>query len=610
MHRKLTPSSTLENLKREAKRWLKALQANDNEARARLDRAWPGAPASPGLRDVQRALALEHGSPGWTALRNQVGEVASDDEGRDKLVARFLQNACPDHHVRGGPAHVIALHTAERILRQHPEIAHDSFYTAIVCGDVAEVERSLRDRPQAATEKSVGNGYDRARVGEFEDIFQDVGPMHWEPLLYLCFTRLSLPATNNNAVAIAKLLMDHGANPNAYFMAGDSPYTPLVGVIGEGEENRPPHPQRNALVRLLLERGANPYDGQVIYNTHFRGDIEWFLEMAYAHAVKTGRGSEWADPNWPMFDMGGYGCGARFLLGGAIDRNNLGLAQWMLEHGANPNAPAAPKRNARTIDASGRLSSSTLYEEAIRKGSVEMAELLARYGATRSVRALEGKEAFAAACLELDRAKAKELLAGHPEYLSSPRPMTVAAARNQPDVVALLLDLGMSPDIEDPEGSKQHPLHVAADNDSLRVAELLIERGAQIDPRETRYGITPLWSAIWGQRQRMIDLLRPLSRDVWALAFIGDVERLRAVLTAEPKLAKSSGDHETPLMWLPDDEASAMETAEMFLAGGADPNVHNRQGQTAADLASIRGLDAVAALLRSKELRSKNVIYI
>jgi ankyrin repeat protein len=530
--------------------------------------------------------------------------MASDAEGHAKLVARFLHNACPDHHVRGGPAHIMALHTAERLLKQHPEIARDSFYTSIVCGDLAEVERTLRERPEAAREKSSGTGYDRDRAGEFEDVFKDAGPMYWEPLLYLCFTRLSFAPANDNAIAIAKLLLDHGANPNAYFKAGNSFYTPLVGAIGEGEENRPPHPYRDALVKLLIERGANPYDGQVIYNTHFEGDVEWYLKMAYAHAVKTGRKSDWADPDWPMFDMGGYGCGARFLLGGAIDRNNLRLAQWMLEHGANPNAPPAPKRSAYTADASGRRSSSTLYEEAIRKGSVEIAELLARYGAVRSVRALEGEKAFANACLRLDREKAESILAGHPEYLSSPRPMNLAAARNQSDVVALLLDLGMSPDIEDPEEGKQRPLHVAAYNDSLRVAEVLTARGAQIDPRETRYGITPLWGAVWGLKQRIIEFLSPISRDVWALTFLGNVGRMREVLAAEPKLAKSSGEDETPLMWLPDDEARAIEIAEMLLAGGADPTVRNKQGQTAADLASIRGLDGVAALLRSRELRS------
>ena len=523
------------------------------------------------------------------------------DESHDRLVGRFLQNACPDHHVRGGPAHVMALDTADRLLKRHPEIARDSIFTAVVCGDLEEVERILRERPDAATEKSAGTGHDHGRAGEFEDLFKDIPPINGEPILYLAFTRLSFPAANDNAVAMAKLLLDHGANPNAYFMAGDSLYTPLVGVIGEGEESRPPHPLRDELAQTLIQRGANPYDMQVIYNTHFNGDVQWFLEMAYAHALETGRLSEWEDPNWPMFDMGGYGTGARFLLGSAIDRNDLELARWILEHDANPNAPPPRRRKSHTVDASARLSDRSLYEVAVLKGATEIAELLTGYGAVRSAVALDGEEAFMAACLRLDRTKAAALLEGHPEYLSSPKPMALAAARDADDVVKLLLDLGMSPDIEDAEHAKQRALHRAAYDDSIRVAALLVERGAQIDPRETQYGITPLWGAIWGQRQRMIDFLRPLSRDVWALAFIGDVERLRVVLGAEPALAKSSGDHETPLMWLPPDDARATEIAEMLLAGGADPAVRNKHGQTAADLAGLRGLDGVAALLRSRQ---------
>jgi ankyrin repeat protein len=77
---------------------------------------------------------------------------------------------------------------------------------------------------------------------------------------------------------------------------------------------------------------------------------------------------------------------------------------------------------------------------------------------------------------------------------------------------------------------------------------------------------------------------------------------MREVLAAESGLAKSRGEDETPLMWLTDDEPHAIEIAEMLIADGADPNVRNKQGQTAGDLAEIRGLDSVAALLRSKEL--------
>jgi hypothetical protein len=73
--RQITPRTSLENLKKEAKRWLSALQTNAAEARARFERALPDPPASPTLRDVQHALALEHGLPGWQAL---VDRLASD----------------------------------------------------------------------------------------------------------------------------------------------------------------------------------------------------------------------------------------------------------------------------------------------------------------------------------------------------------------------------------------------------------------------------------------------------------------------------------------------------------------------------------------------------
>lgn len=67
--RRITPQTTLDNVRKEAKRWLKELRANDAAARERLDRASPYAPADPGLRDIQRALAAEYGVPGWAALK-------------------------------------------------------------------------------------------------------------------------------------------------------------------------------------------------------------------------------------------------------------------------------------------------------------------------------------------------------------------------------------------------------------------------------------------------------------------------------------------------------------------------------------------------------------
>ena len=569
MTRQLTASSTLDNLKKEAKRWLKALRTNDEQARARLQRIYPNAPAEPGLRDIQHALALEHGLAGWTALKHQLTRNRHFDEPEIDRVAWFIENACPDHHVRGGPAHVRALHTAMRVLKRFPEVAHDSFYTSIVCGDLEEVERVLAARPEAANEKG--------------------GPKGWEPLLYLCFTRLPLAASNDNALAIARALLDHGADPNVYFMAGDSRYTPLVGAIGEGEEDRPPHPHRDALARLLLEGGGEPYDIQVIYNIHFQGKVLWFLKLMYEYAVKLGRQSDWDDPTWAMLDMGGYGNGARWHLGIAIGNNDLELAEWVLAHGASPD-PASPRHPSM-------FTTRTLHEEALRMWHTEMAQLLVRYGATPSAFAPDDADLFGEACFRLDQENARALVAKHPEYLTSTEVMFAAANRDRADVVALLLDLGMSPDVEDRQ--KQRPLHMAAYADSLRVAQLLIERGAEIDPVESNWSNTPLGGAVYGQHALMIELLGRASRDVWELTYVGNVERLREVLSAEPKLAKIVTGGHTPLMWLPpDDEARAMEIARMLLAHGADPSLRNTEGQTAADRAYRLGMFDVAALLR------------
>src|SRR5205823_5211701 len=87
MSNKLTSQGALENMKREAKRWLKALRVNDAEARARLERASPQAPAQPTLRDVQHALAREHGLAGWTVLKSQLADDARTTKGHAERIA-------------------------------------------------------------------------------------------------------------------------------------------------------------------------------------------------------------------------------------------------------------------------------------------------------------------------------------------------------------------------------------------------------------------------------------------------------------------------------------------------------------------------------------------
>jgi hypothetical protein len=586
-----TQKSKLDNLKKEAKRWLKDLRAGDPQALERLNRAYPDAPTKLSLRHVQHAMAREHGLTGWATLKTQLDSQDLPKQSNDQmtqqqkaeLVDLFLEYSCADPILNNGPAaHARRARAAQRIVTRHPWIARANIHTAVVCGDLEEVERILKDRPESAIDP--GGPQRRRHRNELEKL--------WTPLLHLCYGRLPTPEASDNALAIARLLLDHGANANDYFECGSFPcrYTVLCGVAGEGEDDAPPHPQREALARLLLESGAEPYDIQTIYNIHFHGKVLWFLKLMYEFSVKAGRKGDWDDPDWSMIKMGNYGSGARWHLEAALRTNDLELAEWVLTHGASQNT--APANDPRRVQR-------TLYEEAQRRGLTEMADLLVRYGATPSPIALEGVEAFTAACFRLDRQAALAQLAEHPEYLRSPVPIFTAARRDRADVVDFMLDLGVPIEIED--SSKQRPLHEAASNDSINVAKLLIERGAELEPVETNWNNTPLDHAMYANLSRMVEFLSRFTRDVYRLTWIGNVERLREVLEEEPDLAKAADEGNTPLMWMPEDESRGREIVELLIAHGADPTIKNKDGMTAADFAERRGLYDVAELLRASE---------
>jgi uncharacterized protein len=212
MSRTLTLDSTLENLRKEAKRWLKTLRTGDAGARSRLLAATPHAPADPGLRDVQLALAREYGLPGWTALRQALDDLALERRSHAERVDLILRSA----NWQGDRI------TAARILARWPEISTGSLYAAVSTGNLTEVERRLAADPAAATRRG--------------------GPLDREPLLYLAYARL--PGGEFNGLEIARALLDRGADPNARWVGewGEPAFTVLTGVIGEGEGNQPPHP--------------------------------------------------------------------------------------------------------------------------------------------------------------------------------------------------------------------------------------------------------------------------------------------------------------------------------------------------------------------------------
>lgn len=565
MNRRLTAKSSLETLKKEAKRWLKALRASDAEATDRFRRVYPNAPAEPGLRDVQHALAREHGLASWAALKLELSAIALDEGGREKLLAEFLEHSCLHYGIRPTTSTWDRLYRdapsrwdyAARILSRHPDLARHSLHAAAVSGNVAEVERILKERPQAVHEKG--------------------GPQAWEPLLYVCYGRLPVPEAAANAVVVARTLLDAGASVHVRITDDEPSFRALTGAIGAGEQSQPPHAAAVALAELLIDRGADPYDPQALYNLSLETDDVFWLDFLYGRGARLNETHKWTaeSATWPKSSMLNY------LLGNIVSRSAIERAKWLLARGASPNSTHGYTKRK-------------VHMEAVLLGFTEMADLLRDAGAVPET--LRGPEEFLAACMRSDLDTVAKLAREQRGYLKHAAPLIQAAERDLIDVATLLLDLGMSPDVAD--ATNYRALHAAATADSERVGKLLIERGAEIDAEESRFNGTPLSWALHYQRPGMIALLGALSRSPKSLVRMGNLERLRELFEADASLARTTDRNGSLFFYLPDDQELAAEIAELLLAHGADPRVKNSDGENAIKVLEKRGLEEVAELLR------------
>jgi len=568
MIRKLTARSSLDSLKKEAKRWLSALRHADPEALARLKQALPSASPADGLREVQQALAREYGFESWAALKLQLADEVLARRTHAERLEEFLEHAIlnygiPPSEPRWQPSYrddPSRRAYAARILAKHPEIALGSIHAATLSGNVEEVERLLKQDARLASNKG--------------------GQRQWEPMLYLAYGRLPIAAVSENSLAVATLLLDHGANPNVQMTDGLNPFTAVTGFIGLGERPPsavPPHPRAKDLVRLLIERGANSFDTQALYNTSLWHDSTEWLDLLYEYDQRSGTTARWngaRDGHLGQLD---------YLLGNAVDRNHVKRVAWLLDHGASPQTKHAyTKRN--------------LHTSAVLHGHTPVAELLAKAGT--QVETVEGKEAFQAACLRLDAETASALARQHPEYLQNGATLLTATRAARTDVIELLLDLGTSINAAGPNGERA--LHAAVWTDSVPLAQFLVERGAEVDPMDHKFNSTPLgWANHLGKPQ-LAEYLSTVSTDLFGLVTMGKVDRVRTLLDAYPSLQAFAPTAETALLYLPGtDEDAALELAELLLSKGADARAKNSPGRTAADEAERNGMDAVAELLRA-----------
>ena len=270
-----------------------------------------------------------------------------------------------------------------------------------------------------------------------------------------------------------------------------------------------------------------------------------------------------------------------YLLGNAVTHHNPRRVAWLLEHGANPDC---------THVYTGRR----LLELAQLQGTDEIVALLRGRGAQED--APSAQVAFQIACRQGDFDKARSIAAASAEILTHAEVLITAAAADRIDLIDLLLELGMPVDIMDDGGARA--LQGAVVHDARRAVTHLLARGSLVDTPTKHYG-GALGTASHFKRHECARLLAPHSRDVHNMVSLGLVERLAELFAAEPALANLPHFRRgsTPLFWLPEDEAAAMDMARFLLNHGADASARNQEGRTSGEQAHLRGQDSLARLL-------------
>ncbi|SDH39241.1 ankyrin repeat domain-containing protein [Nonomuraea jiangxiensis] len=477
VHR-LPDNPSLERLRKQAKTLLRQVRAGAPEARGLVAEFHPRPPEELKLADAQLVTARRYGFASWSRLKEHIGTVERYSRSphrvapSEDLADEFLRLACLTY----GADHPSRTAQADRLLARNPHLSTANIFTMAATGSADALAATLAGNP----------GLARAQGG----------PFGWEPLLYLAYARLGTPG---RYVAAARLLLEHGADPNAGFLWDGltSPFTALTGAFGGGEGDQPPHPDEPALARLLLEAGADPNDSQTLYNRGLGGsfsDDTAHLVLLLEFGLGRGPGGPWHARLGPTLQSPRQL--VREELATAALRGGPRRARLLLAHGAEVNGLGAhPAYGGRTP-----------YELALLNGHTEVAEILAAAGGTA---ALDELEAFTAACM---RADADAVAGFGPEpparaLARSPELIVTAAGHRKPAAVRLLAGLGFDVNHRHPAT----PLHTAAWNDDVETARTLIELGADATIKDDRFDATPLGWAEHGGRDDVAAYLRSVA---------------------------------------------------------------------------------------------------
>jgi ankyrin repeat protein len=493
---RLPDDPNFEQLRKQAKLVRDTSRADLQSALDLVGAHHPDGPHAVSLAGAQFVVARHYGFPSWAALRRHVTTIERYRRAPDEvaeagqLADEFLMLACLRY---GGDDAPSRWQRAALMLAEHPEITRASVHAAAAAANAGALEALLREDPALASAEG--------------------GPYRWAPILYLAYARHDPRVSEDATVRSARLLLDHGADPNAgYLWHGLIPaFTVLTGALGSGEGDQPEHPHGLALARTLLAAGADPNDGQALYNRQFASD-DSHLALLLSHGLGRGDGGPWRARLGERSDSPAELI--RGQLRWAVTHDMRMRVRLLAEHGADVRTPFETPED-RIVACANACDGRTPAEVAAACGCQAVLDFLVEFGVPRP--SADGADGLIAAALAGDRRTA-DLLRGHADAGRAQRPGLIvwAAGRRAWHAIPLLAELGWDVNararVDIPmEQQWETALHEAAGTGDLDAARLLIGLGADPGIRDARFQATPLGWAEYSGQQAMADYLRPLT---------------------------------------------------------------------------------------------------
>ena len=434
----------LEFYRKQAKSLLKSAEDGDAASLERLRKHSPRLGRSePALHDAQLAIAREQGFASWPAFKTFIEDPNFDFQG---LVDSFIDVAVSDYS------------RAKSLLASHPKIAAAGFYVALVLGNAKMVERTLRESPSLAKEKS--------------------GPQNCEPLLYVCFSRFANPKSPQagGLVEVARLLLEHGADPNtASFEIPNNPLSCLYAASGLNNNLE--------LSRLLLEAGANPNDNESLYHSTEHPDLACFKLLLKHGAEPRGSNALKHMLDRELFE------GVRLLLDAGADPNERNhrdetALHWAVWRRRSAQVIAALLNAGADFNAK-RSDGRTAYALAKLSGQIEIANLLAARGADTTLSAVDSFIASADSAGTIEGAPLPSSI----NFSGNERLLPDLTMTHNIAAVRALLSAGVPVDSRGEHGATA--LHWACWHGLSDFVKLFLEHGASLTIEDEQFHGTP-----------------------------------------------------------------------------------------------------------------------